>query len=622
MFSLQEVGVPVYASEQQIQARPLAIVDESRKPSGDTPSKPKHASAAPISDIISQNGEANNQHDDQIHDQITVAAGLLQSISQIERSNPSESIGTSRVPSHQSRLRTNQSPPRGETTPDDIPQIAFEDAIDPNLADTPAASSTIDTPYSGFSAPSPSVPQSIPDGWGRRTPDTGGSRLSVLSQQWQLPLGDNRGRSSSLSRSLGGELHVGLQEGCLIRCFIEHLAAAFDTSDRDRHYITVVPQRAMHNPLLMNAICTASARFLTQIWSKKPSNQVIEFNGIPLPDLDKESAIHYHSKSISYLMDTSTDPANPCTDDALTAITILRYHEQVDTHLTGTDHETYINAVQAVFHAQQEETIGLFSIVYHPPRGPDIYAPTMPSLRHSATLIALRQEIWSVLLYRRPFRLPLYGTEDCSLFDHDSVADDFDWANRILVWCAYVVKFCFGTSSEGTVETEDPKIRADQWKAIEAFQHNWDTHQPPHFKPLAYLRRNPEKGEYFPTVWHANDCQVLALQHIELMRIVLAVHGAKNQRLGIGAQAANQVLEETLRDSTRKICGLAISNRKDQPSMVTAGVGVSLCGEYFRDEGEQKAVVGFMDMLETMHAWPTSSVVDALRTAWSTHTKA
>ncbi|KXH68916.1 hypothetical protein CSAL01_04065 [Colletotrichum salicis] len=620
MFSLQEVGVSMYASEQQIQvqtalaqawkctvqARLLAIVDEAKKPSEDTNPKPKHTSAAPISDIISQDEEPNTQVDDQIYDQITVAAELLQSMSRREHSNPSESLDQLGDLSHQSLVRRNQSHLRGEIAPEDIPQIAFEDAIDPNLAATPAASSTIDTPYSRFSAPSPSVLRSVPEGWGCRTPETGSSRLSALSQRWQPPLGDTRGRSCSISRSLGGELHVGLQEGCLIRCFIEHLAAAFrqfDTTDRDRHYVTVVPQRAMHNPLLMNAICTASSRFLTQIWSKKPLNQIIEFNGILLPDLDKESAIHYHSKSISYLMDTSTDPANP-------------------SHLTGTDHETYINAVQAVFHAQQEETIGLFSIVYHPPRGLDIYAPTMPSLRHSATLIVLRQEIWSVLLYRRPFRLPLYGTEDCSLFDPDSVADDFDWANRILVWCAYVVKFCFGASSESTVETEDPKIRADQWKAIEAFQHNWDTHQPPHFKPLAYQERNPEKGEYFPTVWHANDCQVLALQHIELMRIVLAVHGARNQRLGIGAQAANQMLEETLRESTRKICGLAISNRKDQPSMVTAGVGVSLCGEYFRDEGEQKAIVGFMDMLETMHAWPTSSVVDALRTAWSTHTKA
>ncbi|KAK1621540.1 hypothetical protein BDP81DRAFT_174684 [Colletotrichum phormii] len=71
------------------QARPLATVDESKKPSEDTNPKPKHTSAAPISDIISQDEEPNTQVDDQIHDHITVSAELLQSISQREHSNPS-----------------------------------------------------------------------------------------------------------------------------------------------------------------------------------------------------------------------------------------------------------------------------------------------------------------------------------------------------------------------------------------------------------------------------------------------------------------------------------------------------------------------------------------------------
>ncbi|KAF6802433.1 hypothetical protein CSOJ01_11614 [Colletotrichum sojae] len=286
-------------------------------------------------------------------------------------------------------------------------------------------------------------------------------------------------------------------------------------------------------------------------------------------------------------------------------------------HLTGSDSETYIRAIQAVFHAQQEDKIGLFSIVYHPPRGPDIYAPTMSSLRHSATLITLRHEIWSVLLYRRPFRLPLYGTEDCSQFDTDvAAADDFDWANRILVWCAYALKFCFGTSPDDTAAAEDTKSRAEQWNALKAFEHNWNTHLPPHYRPLAYQERVPGRGEYFPKIWHANDCQVIALQHVELTRIVLAVHDAKNQRLGIGARAASEALEELLRGATRKICGLALSNGRDQPAMVIAGVGISLCGEYFHDEGEQRAIVEFMGNLERLHAWPTSSVVDALRAAW------
>ncbi|GKT65277.1 MFS monosaccharide transporter [Colletotrichum tofieldiae] len=348
-----------------------------------------------------------------------------------------------------------------------------------------------------------------------------------------------------------------------------------------------------------------------------PPYQVIQFNGVPLPDLNQDSVIHYHSKSISYLMDISTDPANPCTDDALTAITILRYHEQVDTHHTGTDSEAYINAVQAVFHAQQEDTIGLFSIVYHPPRGLDVYAPTMPSLRHSATLIALRQEIWSVLLYQRPFRLPLYGTEDFSRFDTDSIADDFDWANRILVWCAYVLRFCFGTSSVGTIQSKDPQSRAEQWNALKAFERNWDTHRPPHYTPLAVQEPRPEKGQYFPTIWQANDCQVLALQHIELMRIILLIYRTENKRISMSAEDTNQALEVLLRRATLEVCGLALSNRMDQPAMVTAGVSISLCGKYFRNEGEQKAIMKFLGLLESKHAWPTASVVETLMKAWS-----
>lgn len=86
----------------------------------------------------------------------------------------------------------------------------------------------------------------------------------------------------------------------------------------------------MHSPLLLNAICTASARFLTQLWSLRDNSAVIEYDGIPLPNLSVESAIHYHNQCISQLMDVSTDLENPYIDDALAAITILRYHEQVD----------------------------------------------------------------------------------------------------------------------------------------------------------------------------------------------------------------------------------------------------------------------------------------------------
>ncbi|KAK2766629.1 MFS monosaccharide transporter [Colletotrichum kahawae] len=611
----------LHASANGDTQRPLAIVDESSK-------NPKSKSIPPPPNPSQPTFEASiTAIGPKPADQLTAAAEALRSFSQGGPSSQLESSSLVTGISPNAQARSQQSSPADAETFDiglgDGTQISNANSSHGhasffNFQPVATPSSSISTPYTSISAPSPSVPRSIPEGWSRAIVNGRARRPSLLSQYQSPIFEDPNVESPSVSGSIGETPQLGLQEGCLIRCFIENLAAAFDTTDRDRHYVLVVPQRAVYNPLLMYAICTAAARYLTQLWSKKGPNQVIEYNGIPLPNLNKESAIHYHNKCISYLMDTSTDPAHPCNDDALTAITILRYHEQVDSHLTGSDSETYVSAVQAVFHAQQEDTIGLFSIIYHPPRGADIYAPSMPSLRHSATLIALRQEIWSVLLYRRPFRLPLYGAEDCSQFEPDMVADDFDWANRILVWCAYVLKFCFGTSSDNTIDSKDPKSRVEQWNALKAFEHNWDEHLPPHYKPLAYQERNPEKGDYFPIIWHANDCQVVALQHIELTRIMLAVHSVKNQRLGIGAQAANQAFEDLLRDATRKICGLALSNHRDQPAMVTAGVGISLCGEYFHDEGEQQAIVGFMANLESLHAWPTSSVVDALRTAWGT----
>jgi hypothetical protein len=104
----------------------------------------------------------------------------------------------------------------------------------------------------------------------------------------------------------------------------------FDTTDRDSHFTTVVPQRAMYCPVLLYVICTALARHLARIWSKQYLNQVVEFHGIPLLDFDEKSAIHYHGVCISYLIEVSKDLLKSYNEDALAAVTILRFYEQVD----------------------------------------------------------------------------------------------------------------------------------------------------------------------------------------------------------------------------------------------------------------------------------------------------
>lgn len=283
-------------------------------------------------------------------------------------------------------------------------------------------------------------------------------------------------------------------------------------------------------------------------------------------------------------------------------------------HFTGNDNETFSVAIQAVFEAQRHPSFGLFQ----PPRDPGIFSPSMPSLRHSACWIALRQEIWSVLIHRRPFRLPILAVKDYADLSRMESADDHDWTNCVLGWVAHILKFCFSDDAD-TSTAEGRRTRSEEWDALKAFEKFLDETPPPHFTPLYYQDRDPSEGRYFPTIWMANQCQVMALQHIEMARVVLAVHDSRLQRIGIGASAAQKALGERLRESTRRICGLALCDQRFQAAMVAAGVGVSMCGEYFHDVGEQAAVVELMTTLEREHAWPTRRVLDGLRTSWREH---
>ncbi|POR32114.1 Uncharacterized protein TPAR_07684 [Tolypocladium paradoxum] len=512
------------------------------------------------------------------------------------------------------------------------PSISFN--TDHCLAHVPSPASTstslVRNEVRGNTLSSPSTPRSaqsiVPGYWVAIT--TGGSDCNTASSNGQnrrdcsfdtnvphLSTRDLQTRNGSKD-----VLQLQLQESCLLRCFIEQLATNFDTTDRQCQYIHVVPLRAMRSTLLLNAICAASARYLIHKFQSTPG-RAIEYDGIPLPGLHEESALYYHNICIQCLTREPPDSTKPSNDDILVAITILRFHEQVDVHLTKSDSETYLTTAQAVVHADSDASSEPLHIFGCSPLQSCIYSHRFLPLRRSACLIALRQEIWSVLLYRRPFRLPLYIFDDYRGFDA-TVADDYDWANRIIVWCAHVLKSCFGTDDTAGDKsfsngTRDNGSDAENWKSLKSFLDIWNIQQPSHFQPLYYEEPDPSRGTYFPRVWQANACQVMGLQHLELARIVLEVHDTKLERLGIGAGAANKAVEDCLRQSTKRICGLAWSNKRMQTAMVTAGVSISLCGEYFQDYGEQAAIIDLLATLEQEHAWPTQTLVEALQRAWN-----
>ncbi|KAJ4986772.1 hypothetical protein SVAN01_07699 [Stagonosporopsis vannaccii] len=410
---------------------------------------------------------------------------------------------------------------------------------------------------------------------------------------------------------------IGLQEACLIRHFTAKLAPSFDATDRDNHYTLTVPHRALTSPVLLYALCTVSSRLLTSRWyNKHPKPTVVSYHGVPLPELDEHSAIHYHNACLRLLMDFADIPADEANAearaDALAATTMLRTYEQLDTSLTGLDAEVYQSVVSTVMSKHHDRSI--YSLDNMDKNNRDAHGMLIPAegLRTSACLVALRQEIWSVVMYRRSLRLPLAEGMDYSCLGS---TDDFTWANRVILWCADVLRFCFG-SSVHQAETQRDTDAHQTWTALKVFDDQWLADTPSYFRPLYTCPARPESSECFPTIWQSSHAHVVAIQHLHLGRMLLAMHNPLCAHLGHDSSSTSPAVKQQVRESVKVMCGLALGDRHYQAGMTTAAIGISIASALFEDKREQHAIVRLLETLEEEHAWPTKSMVESIWKAW------
>lgn len=70
---------------------------------------------------------------------------------------------------------------------------------------------------------------------------------------------------------------------------------------------------------------------------------------------------------------------------------------------------------------------------------------------------------------------------------------------------------------------------------------------------------------------------VTGIQHYILSMILLAVYNPRLPRLGPGQKAALLGVDDEIKTNIRSLCGMALSNRKTPPHMITACMGISMC---------------------------------------------
>lgn len=143
----------------------------------------------------------------------------------------------------------------------------------------------------------------------------------------------------------------------------------------------------------------------------------------------------------------------------------------------------------------------------------------------------------------------------CNIDRSFESAEDHIWANRIIVHCADVIRFCYG--GVGAQLTT-------MYGQLVDYCDGWITMKPSSFDPMFY--QDPGESELHPEIWLLSDAVVTGLQHYYLARILLAAHNPYLPRLGPASKAALTNMEAEIKSYVRLICAMAWSNPRAPPN--------------------------------------------------------
>lgn len=344
----------------------------------------------------------------------------------------------------------------------------------------------------------------------------------------------------------------------------------------------------------------------------------MEYQGIPLYNLTSETAIQYHNAVLAYLIELSKDAEHVRDKDLLAAAVILQYYEEHQTSVTSEESETFLRTFQIFMNGQvdavsspsrktfSQET--QTSTPFHIESAINGYIADVTPLQHASFRVALRQEITSAFMKQRPIRL---HTDAWSWPRSFAEADDTVWANRLIVFCADVLQFCFG----GDISSSNGRVQ--RWNELKDFEDSWESHKPLSFSSIHYKEPNCHNGEIFPQIWYLADTHVSGLLYLDLARILLIAYDPTVPRLGPGVAAALRGVSAKIRDVVLRICGVALSNNPSESSLLIAQMAIAVCGEHFTDRNQQIGMLDLLHKLEVEYARPTAAIVRDLERAWS-----
>ncbi|KAF3021954.1 hypothetical protein E8E14_009648 [Neopestalotiopsis sp. 37M] len=369
----------------------------------------------------------------------------------------------------------------------------------------------------------------------------------------------------------------------LMKYYLEQMCHWFDLCDNRRHFAVEVPRRAIACPTLLNAIFALSSRHLSMG-----------------ERFDPYAADRYQQECLNQLSAIILDSSTLSNDDLLAATILLRTLEEMDVPLIGADHELHLHGIQLFMSFMPSESPQAVGSPAQPPA-------EASSLRQACFWTGLRQEIVMAFVNQRPVKVRL----DHPFIDRSLTAPAADdvWANRIILHCADVLRYCFGGSAASAGA-------ADEWLRLKAHDDAWLRARPASWLPVAYSEPEREKGEVFPTILYLSGPIVIGNAHATFARALLKCYDPTIPKIGPGQKLAQHKLDTEIRTQIRELCATALSNRATVPAMFTASMGVTMCGDRFTNDRERGGLLDLLIKTEVEHFWPTGGAQDHLKKAW------
>ncbi|KAH8174953.1 fungal specific transcription factor domain-containing protein [Sarocladium implicatum] len=352
----------------------------------------------------------------------------------------------------------------------------------------------------------------------------------------------------------------------LVAFFAEDVAPWFDYIDPYRHFSTTVTQAAAEHPIIKYAIYAISAKMLSvsSRW-------------------DPVAADRYQAQCLQLFIPALLNKDPRLEGDFLCATTlILRLYDEMTNPHADSSPQKHVLDTGVIIRSQEPNKRGY-------------------SLCQSSLFVAMRQEVHlSVHTGTAPPRL----AEHCGVPRTLERTDNYAWTRRILAHLEDVTRFVYGS------QTRSPEA----WDTLKGYLDDWRQKRPQAFDPVWH---SGDESVEFPEMWFANDCHVAGQQYSDICDLLLVLHDPRTPITGLGRMEAARKIEEKVKMLLRRICGVALSNRKFRAAMTAAGMSIVACGDRFTEVCEQKIALEILGCYEEIVQWPSFRAQDRLRALWN-----